>query len=418
MIDINGLSLDFGKTHLLEMKNIHSQEASFYLENNQTHITLPFVEASMHFGERDNRFVFANLEKLAPFSPLMKDLDMSTGEGSVQTKDFTHYTAKLSLQNLETPFLDHEKKIQELSVSLTTDTNIVDLKTLEGRLLAHIDDNVTLHVKDLNLSIAQESDDVDMPIPLTLIGQNSSFEIQESTKKILSDAYTLTLKGKELHLVSHKNKTQFEVEKKKNFFSLHGISMDDTFSNALLGKSYFTNGDFSLQIEGADSTHNRGMFILQKTYIKDLKFFNNLMATINAIPSLIVFSNPNFSSEGYFVENGYIEYDQNKEIYAIKELQLRGSSADIVGSGKIDVAQNTLDLELQIRTLKTFSSLVDMIPLVGGVILGDDKRISTNITVKGSLDDPIIETHLFTDTLMSPLNILKRTLELPLELFK
>jgi hypothetical protein len=59
-----------------------------------------------------------------------------------------------------------------------------------------------------------------------------------------------------------------------------------------------------------------------------------------------------------------------------------------------------------------------MIPLVGGVILGEDKRIATNVDVKGTLSEPSIETHLILDTLKTPVNIIKRTLEAPLELIK
>ena len=102
----------------------------------------------------------------------------------------------------------------------------------------------------------------------------------------------------------------------------------------------------------------------------------------------------------------------------IKDLQLRGKSADITGAGNVDLIANTLALKLQIKTLKTFSSAIDMIPLVGGIILGDDKRIATNVDVTGATTDPKIETHLIMDTLKSPMNIIKRTLELPLELLK
>ena len=199
---------------------------------------------------------------------------------------------------------------------------------------------------------------------------------------------------------------------------IHGTSMSDYFTNALLGSRYFDKGDFSLQIEGKNSKDQNGTFILQQTFIKDLKFFNNLMATINTIPSLLVFNDPNFSQQGYFVQNGYIEFEQKGDILYITEMQLRGSSADIVGGGEVNLTTNALNLKLQIRTLKTFSSAIDMIPLVGGVILGEDKKISTNISVTGDLSDPKIETHLITDTLMSPVNIIKRTLELPLDMFK
>jgi hypothetical protein len=142
------------------------------------------------------------------------------------------------------------------------------------------------------------------------------------------------------------------------------------------------------------------------------------MATINAIPSLLVFNDPNFNTSGYFVDNGYVEFNQSTEAMNITELQLRGKSADIAGTGRVDLIANILDLKLQIKTLKTFSSAIDMIPLVGGIILGDDKRISTNVDVTGPTTDPKIETHLIMDTLKSPVNIIKRTLELPLELLK
>ena len=89
-----------------------------------------------------------------------------------------------------------------------------------------------------------------------------------------------------------------------------------------------------------------------------------------------------------------------------------------MGSGTINFDTNQITLKLQIRTLKTFSNIIDWIPIVGGLVLGEDKRISTNVDVIGEIDDPQIKTNLVLDTLKSPLHIIKRTLELPLEIFK
>ena len=142
------------------------------------------------------------------------------------------------------------------------------------------------------------------------------------------------------------------------------------------------------------------------------------MATINTLPSLMIFKDPSFSTEGYFVENGILQFEQTDDAFVIKDLQLRGKSADITGKGSVNLHNDALDLKLQIKTLKTFSAAIDMIPLVGGVILGEDKRIATNVDVKGTLSEPNIETHLILDTLKTPVNIIKRTLEAPLELIK
>jgi len=142
------------------------------------------------------------------------------------------------------------------------------------------------------------------------------------------------------------------------------------------------------------------------------------MATINAIPSLLVFNDPSFNQEGYFVDNGYVEFNQTNDSMQIKDLQLRGKSADILGHGTVNLESDVLNLKLEIKTLKSFSNAIDMIPIVGGIILGEDKRIATNVDVTGSTTDPKIETHLILDTLKTPMNIIKRTLEAPLELFK
>ena len=418
LADINSLALEFGKTTLLKIANLKQQETSLAFEKNKTTILLPTFSTSMIFEKNLNQFECKDLKKLYPYSALMKEMSLQEGTISLHTKDFQHFDADVFLTHLQTPFIDNGKMVNELSLALSTDGTKVDIKTPDRKLLVHMDKDTTVHLNDLNISVSEKSDSTDMASSMTILGKNSSFELEGSQKKILSDSYTLKLKGKDIHLNSSYKKTHFELEKKKKLFLLHASAMDALFANALFAKSFFHQGTFSLQMEGADDTHNQGTFILQKTYIKDLKFFNNLMATINTVPSLVFFSDPKFSTEGYFVDNGYVEFERVGEKFKIKEIHLKGSSADIFGVGTVDMATDSLHLDLQIRTLKSFSSVLDKIPLVGGLILGDDKKISTNITVTGPLDNPSIETHLVSDTLMAPVNIIKRTIELPLELFK
>lgn len=417
-MDINHLVLDFGGTHLLDMHDIANQAAQFFIDHNGTHIILPIFETSLNFSDKANVIACNDLSKLHNLSPLMKDLTLHEGNVVVFTKDFETFDANLSLQNVSTPFLDNNKILENLDISLKTDTHTLDAHTLDGKLSLHFDKAITLHVNDLNLSIPKDDTTFETSIPITLYGKNSSLLMENSPKAILSDSYTLKMKGSNLKLESQKGLTHFNIDQTSNRFLLHSTSMNDAFTDALFGKPYFYQGNFSLEIDGKNAHENKGMFILHNTYIKELKFFNNLMATINTIPSLIVFNDPNFNQNGYFVNNGYIDFNQSKDVMIINEMLLRGSSADIVGSGTINFVENKLALDLQIRTLKTFSSIIDMIPLVGGLILGEDKKISTRITVSGSVDDPKVETHLVSDTLLSPFNILKRTLELPLELFK
>ena len=417
-IDINTLLLDFSGMKLLNMRNLSHQDASFVIENNITKMTLPSLDATILFEKENNQFILTDLSKVASFSPFMRDGNLSQGAVYVQTKDFENFNAKINLQNLTTPLLDNGEPVNNFDIVLNTNTKTLDASTTDTKLSLHYDKEITLQIKDLNLSIPQGDEPLDMPIKTTIFGENSSLIDSESNKTVLSERYTLTLFKDSIRLNSKRGKSSFEYEKQKGMIAIQATALDANATNALFNRSYFNDGDFSLSIDSKDAHTLQGTFIMHKSYVKDLKFFNNLMATINAIPSLLVFNDPNFNTEGYFVDNGYVEFNQTKETMHISELQLRGKSADIVGSGQVDLIANTVDLKLQIKTLKTFSSAIDFIPFVGGIILGEDKRISTNVDVTGATTDPKIATHLIFDTLKSPVNIIKRTLELPLELFK
>ena len=417
-IDINALLLDFSGTKLLNITNLSDQNASFSIENNSTKMVLPSLEATIIFANDTNQFIMSDLSKVALLSPFMHDMSLTKGSATVQTKDFDTFDAKINLQNVETPFLQGREPVKDFDIALRTDTKTLDASTTNNKLSLHFDKDITLHVKDLNIAIPQGDEPSNMPIKTTLFGENSSFIDMESNKTLLSERYTMNLYKDNIHLTSKRGKSTFEYEERKGSLSMSATALDAEATNALFNKRYFHQGDFSLNIEGKDEKHMKGTFIMHQTYVKDLKFFNNLMATINAIPSLLVFNDPSFNQEGYFVDNGYVEFNQTNDSMQIKDLQLRGKSADILGHGTVNLESDVLNLKLEIKTLKSFSNAIDMIPIVGGIILGEDKRIATNVDVTGSTTDPKIETHLILDTLKTPMNIIKRTLEAPLELFK
>lgn len=417
-IDINTLLLDFSGNTLLDAHLLMDQNGSFDIDDDTTHINLPKLGTTILFGKDSNTFKISDLSLLKTFSPFMQEHNLSMGSLNVQTTNFKTYDAAIKLDNVSTPFFDHDQSLNHLDIALSTDTKTLDAYTLDHKLSLQFNTDILLHVKDLDLHIPEGNTSLNIPIKTTILGENSNIIDANSSKIILSERYSLILYKDQITLHSSRGKSSFDYEKKQHSLNINATALDDNATNALFNRHYFKKGNFSLTVEGKDDTHMQGTFIMHKTYTKDFKFFSNLMATINAIPSLLVFSDPNFDQEGYFVDNGYIEFKQVGEILHISELQLRGQNADIVGSGDIDFASRTLNLKLQIKTLKTFSSALDMIPLVSGLILGEDKRISTNVDVTGSLDDPEVETHLILDTLKSPVNIIKRTLELPFGIFK
>ena len=74
---------------------------------------------------------------------------------------------------------------------------------------------------------------------------------------------------------------------------------------------------------------------------------------------------------------------------------------------------NEIYLDLKVSPIKALSGIIDMIPLVNFIILGENGKREINISVRGTLDDHKVETSIVEDTIMSPFNMIKRVFQLP-----
>jgi hypothetical protein len=94
---------------------------------------------------------------------------------------------------------------------------------------------------------------------------------------------------------------------------------------------------------------------------------------------------------------------------------LKSQEIEIVGLGEASIKENSINLDLNLKT--QLGSSFSKIPLLGHILLGEES-ISTTLTVTGALDDPDVNTQLAKDIAIAPYNIIKRTLMIPLDLFK
>ena len=75
-------------------------------------------------------------------------------------------------------------------------------------------------------------------------------------------------------------------------------------------------------------------------------------------------------------------------------------------------------MNLNLSTFKSVSNIVKHIPLIGYLVLGDEGCISTKVRIRGKLANPIVKSQIIKDTLKAPVNIIKRTLGIPLKIFQ
>jgi len=214
------------------------------------------------------------------------------------------------------------------------------------------------------------------------------------------------------HLIHKKGNARFHLN--DDIFYLYGKGFNDKFMENLFAFSKFKGGLLDFSINGTTKEYG-GVIYAKDTTIKDYKILNNVLAFVNTIPSLVTFSLPGYSTKGLKTKSVYMKFLFKDDIYKISDLFLESKEISIVGLGKASIKKNTINLELNLKT--DLGSTVSKIPLVGHILL-DKGTVSTSLLVKGALDDPKIETQIVKDIFVAPINIIKRTLLLPFELFK
>ena len=200
----------------------------------------------------------------------------------------------------------------------------------------------------------------------------------------------------------------------KGNYHLYGENFNNKFMGSLFASSEFRGGKLDFTING-NTKKSHGVFHIEKTTIVDYKILNNILAFVNTIPALVTFSLPGYNKNGLAVESAYVNFDVNENNqFDIKDVSLISKEIKIVGRGKADYAKNSIDMELNLKT--DLGSTFSKIPVVGYIFL-DNENISTSLKITGKLNDPKVKTRLAQDIVVAPLNIIKRTLLLPLHLF-
>ncbi|NOX14557.1 MAG: hypothetical protein GXP61_00685, partial [Epsilonproteobacteria bacterium] len=241
---------------------------------------------------------------------------------------------------------------------------------------------------------------------------------KDANLTILSDNFTLNTDKNTTSFISIYKNSQLGFEESATSFSISGSKFNDKFINTILNKDIFHKGSFSLNAKGVSKNILEGTVKIKDSTLKNFSVFNNIIATINTIPSLFLFKDPNFNENGYAIKNGTISFKMINNAIVLKSIKLNGFSANIEGSGYVYLDTKKIYLRLRIKTLKDISKLLGSIPILGYIALGDDKSFSTNIEVFGDLSNPKIKTNILKDSLLSPFNIIKRVVKSPLKLFQ
>lgn len=365
---------------------------------------------------------FNSLEKLSQNSKLLQDYNLTNGDFSIHKKErdenigffanikypyrFLTYKNKPIEDYVIRGYIDEATKDIILNINNSVDARVnKDIKIWANDIGINLDALLS-YIKDSDSESKSEKNIIfDSKDCYFYVGENRHIISQTMQLQYFNDIINIQLKHRA-------GSAGFELKDDK--FYLYGDGFGDDFMDKLFYLSDFKGGELSFSMQGTIDDY-KGLVHIKDTTIVDYKILNNILAFVNTIPSLVTFSLPGYSKNGLEVKNAYASFHSKDDILNFSDISVDSKEMSVVGRGSASYVNNTIDLTLNLKT--DLGSSVSKIPVVGYILLGKD-TISTSMKISGKLNDPKVSSLIAKDIIVAPLNIIKRTILLPFQIFQ
>ena len=414
-----------GDTDILRLSKIPLNATMDFSQNFSAKINP--LDISLNTSENGNIIISANLNSLIPYAPILTMLDMKNGNIALnipQNSDIITLNAKVDKLNYPLYYLN-KNRINSLQIEGTinnNELNFVDKANKISLKIALDEGDIDLNISDKFINIneilesniplfkqmREDSSDKkasDSPTNLLINGNNVAFGLFNYDIPFDESMLKLTKNG---FVANGKNKNGIaNIILDSGTISVEANNFNADFVNGVFEKDIVEGGTF-----GVFGIYREGRFVGDisafDTSVKEMATLQNILTFIDTIPSLVVFKLPGFSASGYEVENAQVRVGIDSDYLAIENININGSSVDITGNGVMDLKTQDLNIRLELSTIKSLSAILNKIPIIGFLLLGEDGKITTDLTIKGTLQSPQTEISLLEDTAKAPINILKR----------
>lgn len=448
------------------------KELPFVVDFSQDGLTGVFFDKlglSLEFG-KIFRLYSSDIHPLAKYSPILNLIAVSQGGMELKSKDYENFDIQAKIDDLKYPIYNKDGSlVNNLVLNAKVSKKATYIANLDKSIIikvngSHIDVGLIDYNINLNQLLVSK-----IPILNTMQSQKEVVKKVKKTivvkkKRIRNEGYTfLQEKGaKEKRLdavVTEEHKEVVDATEVKNTYSITtnvlaqnvGIFYKDyyvptnnaemniknnkielnasyisgmaniiykdgvvyvnadnftsNFINAVTKTSYLTGGRFGLQGIYKNEVF-RGKAKMSNTQVANLKTLSQILEFIDAVPSLVMFKAPKMGN--YKISRGEIDFGYNGKYLGLEKIKVVGNSMDIDGFGIVNMDTDEMDMTLKLTTLKEFSKIMKNIPLLGYLILGKDGKVSTNLTLKGTLGKPKIKLSILKDVLTAPFRMIKR----------
>ncbi len=423
-ITLQALQSSLGETHLLEIKKdikvyIHPKKLEHLIEVPIFNLKFTLHDSGWNRGIK-------NIKLLSTYSPLLQEYNITSGAIYLRSKFkekgislygyFPYPYPILVKKNKAFEHIKFSGKFKDglLDVYVNDDINVkldhnsLDIKADKiGVSIFPIFDFINEHPTDEKEKKEKSNFKVTMEL-------SDSFLYVNKYRRAPADKIYLQYKNSDLkaQLVHGKNGGAVLEFNDEHEIYIYGDHLDDTFMSSLAEFSEFKGGEVSFYISGKPEKLT-GIIRVKDTIIKDYKAINNMFALINTIPALVTFSLPHYNAKGLKVTEGYTKFVYENHIMDVEGFHINTPELNFFGKGTIDTESQTVDFETSLVTEAT--SNLSKIPLLGYILVGkEEDTVTTTMTLKGPMDNPVVKNTLAKDIGVGSFNILFRTLTFPI----
>lgn len=408
-IDLDEFNIKTKNINILKLKDMKSD---IYINfNNNIKIDLPSLMVSILNKEETTYIKCKNLAMYKDFSELLKDYEI--------------LDAKLDLEfannniALEAKIYKHASPIDSKSIYLLgfIENDNILLNINNKKMLIDINKNKTqididgINIIKDNIKETDENKKVDLDSIFEVNARNSNILLGDN-KQILSDKYSFIKHGNDIDFTSSYKDTKIKFYTKNKISTLKISNANDEFINSFLANNDFISGgsvDINANTQIDNSNIFKGSVKIKDTNFKDFAALNNVITLIQSssvianpllvLPSLFRIVKGDMTLNGYKVLSGDIKYVYNHKdnFLNLYDIKTKGAEIDFDGEANLDLKNKIINSNIRVIFMKEISFLASKIPLVNKIFLDDSENISTNISIKGDIKNPVSEFVIFKD---------------------
>ncbi|WP_281951015.1 AsmA-like C-terminal domain-containing protein [Nitrosophilus kaiyonis] len=408
----------FNSFELIKAQNLNEKLYLDFKQDNFTQLSFENLNSVIKiYKDKSFEIVLKDLSKIKNYSPILKKADIKKGKLNIKTKDFNSFLIDGELEKPNKILFDKKgKSVTFFKIKGKIEKNNTKIVINDKiKFLYSQIPKIYIYSYDIYLNKNILKTDKKDSSRFFIFGKNSNIIIDNH--KILSNRFTFKNFEKRFEFENIYKKSLIKAYGNIDYFSISAKKLNDEFVKTFLNIYGIIGGVYNLEAKG-NLNNLSGKVKFYNATLKDLALINNIMAFLNTIPALVTFSDPGYSTKGLKIKKGEIKFRLKKDMLYIDDLKFNGKSVNIEGVGIINLKENTINMILKLQTLKKVTDIIKKIPIAGYIILGKEGKISTVLKLEGDLIKPKISTKLPEETIKAPINIIKRTLQLPFKIFK